>query len=298
MSQNITNKIIYISESLNIYSKNNTQQNCQFLDIVNFVDSDINKNDYKSCFKSEIYISSKQSTNNNSYKIIEPFYVNFISKIENLILELTLQKIDIDINLNQNKYSVILSDNIFANDILQFNKVIIRENNDSLIVKQKWCQSDTVQKENLIKFSIQSNILVNDIVYSTKNISFFKFDIFDQFSFFIQNIQQYKQYINNLYDFSLVESQIVKKNDYYIKDSINGNIFSNKVKLSEGNHNIIIGKYNSIKRFCFTINVITPIYKKENCFVVYNKYDLKNLKIMPNYSLTEQYINDQDIILK
>ena len=203
-----------------------------------------------------------------------------------------------------------------------FSSIASKQSNiDSFVFTQSWCQSDYLGQDNLIKYTINSNIIVNDIVYSTLNVGLYTFDIFDKFNFFVEtnceDIQLYsirqkfmiknKVDTNNLLQFAKIQTEnqmyekvALKGNKYWLFDSLQGTIVSNNITLLQGKHNFTIRKLNTPKAYCFSVDVINPYKRIGDDLFYINEDSRENAKLLSNYQFVSEKINilsKDDIII-
>lgn len=176
---------------------------------------------------------------------------------------------------------------------------------DGIYCCQTWCESDYIGRDNVIHFVINSDIVVGDIIYSTVNIPYYKFTIFDNFNFFVdsyvtQNKTTLKEKfylnpkVNNEYvsDFYKIQYEsdihqtiLIDAKRYFVYSDRDGVIFNNGISLKQGVHNMKIRKMNTPKAYYFKINVINPYIKKDGKIYQFVQQQLENAKVLSNYQL-------------
>lgn len=180
--------------------------------------------------------------------------------------------------------------------------------NQKIIFNQNWCNSDNLFNQNLIQYYVNADILVNDVKYNTFNISRYKFDIRDDFDFFVGNI---KQLINEDKEIKTVvqisgqsqqqtqkqllsEKLQIDNKQYTVISNIDGLILNNKIHLSVGKHNIKIKKTNTTKVSYFDIQVLAPYRRQHERVYMLDIYDLNNAKFYSNYQVQQYQVNVSD----
>ena len=211
---------------------------------------------------------------------------------------------------------------------VSFSSQQIQQNimHDKLVYFQNWCNSDNLYNSDIIVYSVNSDILVNDIYYNTFNIGNYTFSNKDVFSFFEIKNQGYNIQNNKGQRFNervkaqtkvngdkAVEYALLSESDstlgfytnskiqlffsqYFIQSDIDGIIFNNNIKLTVGKHNIKIKQLNTPKVYYFNINVVANqfLQKGKDCVQdIYRYYqrDLHNAKLYSNYKLDSKKID-------
>lgn len=289
-------KIIYVSDSISFEQDKNYSDSLQLTDTFFLSQNDILDKNVALTVHEPLFTCQKYNYINS----LTCFQQFFCFQQQSFSSNNTLNILNDDIDIMQNKY-------IFKNII----KTIYFA--QSFAVKQSWCDSDNLEQDNKIRFTLNCDVLVNDVVYSTMNIGYYTFDIFDDFSFFVNsNLLQQRNTYNIIDKFSLrhkinqeefeefynIQKQIkmyqkieidVKK--YFVLDDKDGVIFNNKIRLTNGLHNFSIRKINTPKVYNFTVNVVSPYRKVDDKIYYLNKNDLQNAKLLSNYQIQQQQVD-------
>ena len=180
--------------------------------------------------------------------------------------------------------------------------------NQKIVFNQNWCNSDNLFNQNLIQYYVNADILVNNVKYNTFNISRYKFDIRDDFNFFVGNIKQLLNEDKEIKTVVQISGQLqqqtskqllseklqIDNKQYSVISNIDGLILNNKIHLSVGKHNIKIKKTNTTKVSYFDIQVLAPYRRQRENVYMLDIYDLNNAKFYSNYQVQQYQVNISD----
>lgn len=272
----MSNKIIHVKDSFKIID--NTNDSNTIIEIV----------DDLSVIKYDILINDIFITINDTLNVTN-MYLNY--KNTELIID------DI-INISENNYNsdsyILINDIININDSVYCNYTTHYLFYDDLYYTEYWCDSNYVI-DGVITFPNMNFIVVNDLIYNTVNIEYYKFTIDDIFNFFIGN--KYKNKFSETPMFS--EDSLITKTNCIILSDIDGQIINNNIFLSEGLHNLKYKFKNTACQLTLKVLVNNKFYHDNNVLYEYNDNDLYKAKLIRNHIIhsEESKINEDNIIL-
>lgn len=271
----MSNKVIYIKDNFNI------------IDSINDLTNNLEVND-------DLNISNIESKIDNCFIImsddINLFEVNQVSNSELIIND----SLTIVCNFYVENSYLLLNDQINIDDYNNNQDVLKYSINDALYFSESWCNSNTVIN-NIISFNNVNFIVVNDIVYNTTNIQFYKFTIDDKFNFFIGN-----KYENKFSSYPIIDDEsIITKINCFIYSDINGLLINNNIFLSEGLHNLKYKFKNTACQLNLKIIVNNKYFLIDNILYSYNENDLYKSKLIRNHIIRNEIVelNNDNLIL-
>lgn len=281
--------IVYTKDCLLFSEQNKRQESLLFSDDLIYSEN-IYKQD-SSFVINEDYIIDDSSTNlsdNNKTNTVINEYLQVLQQSFYIYNpQITIQD---QLSVVETKYNISDINQIVCKQIVNF--------------KENWCNSDNYYNSNIIQYNVNSDILVNDIMYNSFNIHRYKFDVRDDFSFFIDNNKQLmeeQQKIHSVFQINGQNEQLTKNQfvsqkvqvdvkKYQVLSNIDGLIINNKIHLSVGKHNIKIKKLNTPKVFYFDIQVLSPYRRQYDKVYMLDIFDLQNAKYYSNYEIQQNQV--------
>lgn len=283
--------VVYIKDTLS-FSCKEKQQNSLLLQDGFFV-QDIN------------YFGDSIDGEIGSLKIDQNFQLsdNYLSRSTNQIIQDSLEVIQQSFEMYNPQ--LVVQDYMLLKDV-SYNISDINTVNCKQTIRfnQNWCNSDNLLNSNLIQYNVNADILVNNVLYNTFNIHRYKFDIRDDFDFFvdskkklfqdsqgIKTVVQLNSQKNDLTQEQLLSQKLqVDNKQYRIISSIDGLIINNNIHLSVGKHKIKIKKYNTTKVFDFDIQILSPYRRQFKNVYMLDLYDLDNAKYYSDYQVQQNKV--------
>ena len=153
---NNKHKIIYIKDELKIQYNNSYYKLNPFQDDLYFNSEFDNYYNFQLFYETLVFtVQSDFSTVSLTNILQEDLYMNSLYSIISL--------------------TPLLQENLYLNESWSNEESIIIKNKDSIVLNENWCNSDNVQNDNVIKYTVNADILVNDVLYSTLNIQNYQF---------------------------------------------------------------------------------------------------------------------------
>lgn len=290
--------IVYIKDSLIFRESEEKTPSIFVQDNVSF-DQNSNYHNTTSILIQSVYLYDNHSYQNKTTYVFDELLV----KQQNFYVFNSQITIEDNFTVSEIKYEVSNVDFVQCKQIVRFH--------------ENWCNSDNTYNSNIIQYYINADILVNDVLYNSFNISRYKFDISDDFDFFVNCkdiLLQKDNYITNkvytdVYQISgqkhiLTKKQLlsqkvqVDNKQHSVISNIDGIIVNNRIHLSVGKHTIKIKRYNSTKVFLFDIQVLSPYRRQFDKIYMLDLYDLKNAKYYSNYEIQQNQVEIFDNNLK
>lgn len=266
----MSNKTIYISDSLNFSSI--PEENDFFLQIIDGVNVNDNEENITESFFQAVDIIGLNDNNQTKE--------TGISINEDLAFSEDKNFEDLALNFNE---SVNFQDQQKKSNLEEYSF------SDWIEYSERWSDSDIVV-DNKIIYSRVNFIVVNDITYNTKNISYYKFTVDDKFNFFIGN--KVKKTFSESPMFG--EIGFVTKVDSMVFSNIDGELINNGVTLSEGSHKLKYKLKNTCAQMEFDLIVNEKFYQENDVLYEYNENDLYKAKLIRNHEIHKQEISISD----
>lgn len=261
------NKIIHIKD------------NFKMTDSISDLDNILEIVDNLNIEKYDIDISNVFFTVNDNITVIDNYF--FINT--ELIVNDNITVID---NFISEENYIFAFDNITVIDNFISQSALNYSFTDNLSYIEYWCDSNDATN-GIITFPNINFIVINDLIYNTANLEYYKFTIDDNFNFFIGN--KYNNKFESTPTFS--EGALITKTNCLVFSNIDGEIINNNIYLSEGIHQLQYKFKNTACQLNLELVVNNKFFFENGKLYEYNDNDLYKAKLIRNHIIHSEKSN-------